>query len=166
MIKRPNKFTIEAISNRLTTWVGSPQSLIAHTAFFIAVFILPFTGVPLDQVLLILTTLVSLEAIYLALFIQMTVNKNTESLEDVEEGLDDIQEDVQGLEKDVEEIQTDVESLEENVEDISEDLEEPATHPSTRTESLHTLTQIEQQLSDITKSLSHLRSEIETLKKE
>jgi len=98
-------------------------------------------------------------------FYPNTVNKNTESLEDVEEDIEDIQEDVQGLEKDVEEIQTDVESLEENVEDITEDLETPT--PSTPpTGILHTLNQIEQQLTDITKNLAKLRSEMETLKKE
>lgn len=77
---------------------GNPHSNFYHC------FQLTFFGVGLDIVLLVLTTVVSLEAIYLAIFIQMTVNRNTESLEAVEEGIEDIQEDVQGLEGEVEEI--------------------------------------------------------------
>lgn len=92
------------ISFKATQWIGTPWSLVIHTLIFITVFSLPFLGVGLDIVLLVLTTVVSLEAIYLAIFIQMTVNRNTESLEAVEEGIEDIQEDVQGLEGEVEEI--------------------------------------------------------------
>ncbi|MEK7616618.1 MAG: hypothetical protein AAB414_01025, partial [Patescibacteria group bacterium] len=39
-------------------------------------------------------TWLSIEAIYLAIFIQMTVNRNTQSLEEVEEDIEDIQEEV------------------------------------------------------------------------
>jgi uncharacterized protein YoxC len=53
-----------------------------------------------DLLLLILTTVVSLEAIYLAIFIQMTVNQNTASLREVEKDID-------AIEKDVDEIQGD-----------------------------------------------------------
>lgn len=95
---------LEMISFKATQWIGTPWSLVIHTLIFITVFSLPFLGVGLDIVLLVLTTVVSLEAIYLAIFIQMTVNRNTESLEAVEEGIEDIQEDVQGLEGEVEEI--------------------------------------------------------------
>ena len=56
-------------------------------------FALVLFGWALNEMLLVLTTLVSIEAIYLALFIQMTVNKTTESLEDVEEDIEEIQED-------------------------------------------------------------------------
>lgn len=67
-----------------------------------------FFGYTLDQILLILTTAVSLEAIYLAIFIQMTVNKTTQSLEQGEEDIDEIQEDVEDIQEDVDEIQEDV----------------------------------------------------------
>ena len=58
----------------------------------------------MDDVLLILTTAVSLEAIYLAIFIQMTVNRNTAALEAVEDDIEEIAEDVEEVQKDVDEI--------------------------------------------------------------
>lgn len=85
--------SLAKVSIKLTELVGTPYSLIAHTVFFAGVFALRYLGVATDQILLILTTAVSLEAIYLAIFIQMTVNRNTQSLEEVEEDIEDIQED-------------------------------------------------------------------------
>lgn len=85
---------LEKASFKLTGWIGTPISLILHTMFFIGIFTLRYFGVTTDYILLILTTAVSLEAIYLSIFIQMTVNRNTESLEEVEEDIEDIQEDV------------------------------------------------------------------------
>jgi peptidoglycan hydrolase CwlO-like protein len=75
--------------------------------------------------LLVLTTAVSLEAIYLALFIQMTVNKNTKSLADVEEDIEEIAVDVEGIEKDIDEIQEDVEEIEKD--DEEDNLHDAAT---------------------------------------
>jgi low affinity Fe/Cu permease len=85
---------LEEVSIKLTKWVGTPYSLIAHSFLFVGIFALRYFNFTTDQILLLLTTAVSLEAIYLALFIQMTVNRNTESLQDVEEDIEDIQEDV------------------------------------------------------------------------
>ncbi len=68
----------------LTKWVGSRTSVVLHTIFFTVMFSLTYFGIQFETVLLFLTTVVSLEAIYLSIFIQMTVNQNTESLEDVE----------------------------------------------------------------------------------
>lgn len=97
----------EQLANLFTEWVGSPASIVIHTLVFIAAFVLVIFGVKLDTILLTLTTAVSLEAIYLALFIQMTVNKNTQSLADVEEDIEEIAEDVEGIEKDIDEIEKD-----------------------------------------------------------
>jgi cell division protein FtsL len=69
--------------------------------------------VTIDKILLILTTAVSLEAIYLAIFIQMTVNRNTQSIEDIEEDIEDIQEDVEELSEDVEDISEDIDAIQE-----------------------------------------------------
>ncbi|STD03320.1 DUF1003 domain-containing protein [Chryseobacterium carnipullorum] len=70
------KEVLEKIANGITWWVGSIPSLIVHTLFFITSFLLPMLNlVEFDKMLLILTTVVSLEAIYLAIFIQMSVNK-------------------------------------------------------------------------------------------
>lgn len=84
---------LEKISVKMTEWVGTPWSLILHTLLFAGIFILRQFGFSRDYILLLLTTAVSLEAIYLSIFIQMSVNRATESLEEVEEDIEDIQED-------------------------------------------------------------------------
>ena len=109
---------------RFTAWLGSPISIFIHTLVFIAAFGMVLLNVPLESVLLILTTAVSLEAIYLSLFIQMSVNRNTKSLADVEEDIEEIAEDVEGIEKDIDEIQEDVEGIEKDIDEIQEDVDE------------------------------------------
>ncbi|MBY0376789.1 hypothetical protein K2P96_02340 [Patescibacteria group bacterium] len=109
----------EEFSKRLTKWIGSPQSIIVHTIFFIAMFCLRFLDVNSSDILLILTTIVSLEAIYLSIFIQMTVNKHSEELEEVSEDIEEIQEDVDEIQEDVEEIQEDIEEIEEEHKELS-----------------------------------------------
>ncbi|HEX3100094.1 MAG TPA: DUF677 domain-containing protein [Patescibacteria group bacterium] len=116
--------TTELIAEKFTNWLGSTTSIVVHTIVFIAAFVFVIFGVPLNSVLLILTTAVSLEAIYLALFIQMSVNKNTKSLADVEEDIEEIAEDVEGIEKDIDEIQEDVEGIEKDIDEIQEDVDE------------------------------------------
>lgn len=105
----------EHFSKKITMWIGSPQSIVVHTIFFIVIFGLRFFGVSSSDVLLLLTTIVSLEAIYLSIFIQMTVNKHSEELEEVSEDIDEIQKDVDEIQKDVDEIQEDVEDIQEEV---------------------------------------------------
>ncbi|MDB5190354.1 MAG: uncharacterized protein JWN49_680 [Parcubacteria group bacterium] len=114
-----------SLTERVTKGVGSIPSLILHTIFFIGCFAAVLAQlIDLQTMLLVLTTAVSLEAIYLAIFIQMTVNTNTESLREVEEDIDEIQEDVEELGEDLDEIQEDIEEMSEDVEGIQEDLEE------------------------------------------
>jgi peptidoglycan hydrolase CwlO-like protein len=110
----------ESFSERITAWVGSTASLIVHSVLFVLAFLLIFIGIGADRVLLVLTTIVSLEAIYLSIFIQMTVNRHADSLEDVEEDIEEIQEDVEELSEDVEEISEDIEEIQEDVEEIHE----------------------------------------------
>lgn len=105
-------------SKKITRWIGSSQSIIFHTIFFIGMFSLKFFNIPNSDILLILTTVVSLEAIYLAIFIQMTVNKHSEELEEVSEDIEEIQEDVEEIQKDVDEIQEDVDEIQEDVDEI------------------------------------------------
>lgn len=112
----------EDFSKKLTRWIGSPQSIIVHTIFFIGMFSLRFFGISSSDVLLILTTVVSLEAIYLSIFIQMTVNQHAEELEEVSEDIEEIQEDVGEIQKDVDEIQEDVDEIQEDVEEIQEEI--------------------------------------------
>jgi len=115
---------------KFTQWIGSTTSVVVHTFFFVGMFSLYFFGVDFDSILLVLTTLVSLEAIYLAIFIQMTVNQNTQSLkgvegdiEEIKEDVDEIQEDVEGIEKDIDVIQENVDEIQEDVEGIEKDID-------------------------------------------
>jgi uncharacterized protein YoxC len=114
---------LEEIAERMTSSIGTPISILVHTFLFIGIFALSFFGFSTDQILLILTTAVSLEAIYLAIFIQMSVNKTTRSLAIVEKDIDEIQEDVEDIQEDVEDLQEDVEDLneEENEEEETDD---------------------------------------------
>lgn len=114
---------IDSFAEKTTLWIGSPVSLILHTFLFAIVLSLPFFGLALEKALLVLTTAVSLEAIDLALFIQMSINRNTAQLEAVEEDIGDIQEEVEDIGEDMEEIQKDVEEISEDIEGISEDVE-------------------------------------------
>ena len=111
--KKERKTRIGKISSKFIRWIGSPSSLFVHTIFFSAMILMAFSNIGFDKVMLVLTTIVSLEAIYLSIFIQMTVNKHGEELEEVSEDIDEIQEDVDEIQKDVEEIQEDVEEIEE-----------------------------------------------------
>lgn len=130
-LKKKSHDVLERIAVRATRWVGSTHSLLIHTALFMASFILYFCGVDLNKILLTLTTLVSLEAIYLSIFIQMSVNRQARRLyavardvDEIQKDVEEIQEDVEGIEKDVEEIQEDVEGIEKDVDEIQEDVEE------------------------------------------
>ena len=110
---------------KVIVWIGSPSSLVLHTLIFIGFFAVSlFRWVAWDLMLLVLTTLVSLEAIYLAIFIQMTVNRQAESLKEVEEDVESIQEDVEELGENVEELGENVEELGENVEELGENVED------------------------------------------
>lgn len=121
---------IEKSARTVIHWVGSVQSIAIHTVIFSMSFGAAFLGFfSFDRVLLILTTIVSLEAIYLAIFIQMSLNQTTESLEGVEQDIDEIQEDI-------DEIQEDVDELQEDVEEMSEE-EKAKQHQSATLEEIH-----------------------------
>ena len=106
---------LEIISEKLTNWIGTPVSIVIHTIFFIGIFMLKLVGYSIDEILLVLTNAVSLEAIYLSIFIQMSVNKTKTSLASVEKDIDEIQEDVDEIQEDVDDIQDDIQ------EDVQED---------------------------------------------
>lgn len=114
----------KTLPEKLTEWIGSTQSIVFHTIFFMGIFSLRLWGIPSSDILLLLTTIVSLEAIYLSIFIQMTVNRHTAELEEVSEDIEEIQEDVDEIQKDVDEIQEDVGEIQEDVDEIQEDVEE------------------------------------------
>ena len=167
---------LEKLAIKMTKWVGTPESLIIHTILFVVAFFVYFAGVALETVLLFVTTVVSLEAIYLALFIQLTVNRTHESLEDVEGlegGFGEIAEDVEGLEGNVKKMRRNVEELEADVEDISEDIDryyleedrEQSQEKVAHVESSKSLQNIEKEIIGLSRGIIALRDDLENLKK-
>lgn len=147
-----------------TKWVGSIPSLMVHTGFFLASFAAVVLGfLAFEQMLLILTTIVSLEAIYLAIFIQMTINMQAESLKEVSEDVVEIQEDIDEIQEDVEEIQEDVDELQEDVEDISEDVEDMSEEDEKKAQSHQIRTET---LAAIHSDLKRLMADVEKLKED
>jgi uncharacterized protein YoxC len=119
------KNSVEKFALSVTQGIGSPTSIIIHTLIFIGSFIAAGAGaIAWPTMLLVLTTIVSLEAIYLSIFIQMTINYTSRELEEVGDDIEEMQEDIGEIQEDVDELQEDVEEISEDVEDISEDVEE------------------------------------------
>jgi uncharacterized membrane protein len=113
------------IDEYITTWMGSTPSIIVHTVIFFSFLTSPlYSSISFDSVLLILTTIVSLEAIYLALFIQISINRQTKVIGEVSEDIEEIQEDVEEVHEHVEEVSKEVGELSEDIEEISSDVEE------------------------------------------
>lgn len=136
-------------------WIGSFSSLIVHTLFFLLCFMAGILFGRWESILLVLTTVVSLEAIYLAIFIQMSINRNTESLQAVEKDIDEIQEDVEELQEDVDKVQEGVEGIQEDVEELQEDDKEDETAEA----------QNRKLMKDIQEHLMRIGSDLEQLKK-
>ncbi len=149
--------------DKVISAVGSVSSLLIHTCLFASAFLLALFGVvEWSIMLLILTTVVSLEAIYLAIFIQMSVTRQAKDLESVSEDVEDIQEDIEEIshdvdeiQKDVDEIQEDVDEIQEDVEEIQEDVEEITEEPEIHNQSSQTVS-IDELTSDLRKILANL----------
>jgi peptidoglycan hydrolase CwlO-like protein len=143
---------LASVVQKLIIWVGSPASLVIHTIAFAACFAVSFFGwVEWGLMLTVLTNVVSLEAIYLAIFIQFSVNQQAKSLKGVEEDVESIQEDVEELGEHVEGIKEDVEDIQEDIGEISEDVAEE-TRKRNQAEALEALT------NDVKAMLRHLES--------
>jgi uncharacterized protein YlxW (UPF0749 family) len=150
MRKKIKKFTKKKINKgsaflergafAIISRIGSLGSIIIHSIIFFIFFLMGIAGWDWNALLLVLTTIVSLEAIYLAIFIQMTVNQNTQSLAEVEE--------------DIDEIQKDIDDIQEDVDDIAEDEKEAETHDR---EQLKTMAQIQEELQQLAKTIASLR---------
>ena len=165
-LKKKSNDTIEKVSIKATRWVGSTNSLLVHTALFIVAFGLYFYGVDLDDILLVLTTIVSLEAIYLAIFIQMTVNRQARKLHLVARDVGEIQEDVDEIQKDVDEIQKDVDEIQEDVDDIQEDDEDDKKDDVMLSRIEDTLGKLIEEVVDLKKQhLNHLKKTSKDTKK-
>lgn len=123
--------TVESFAFKATNWIGSVQSLIVHTIIFVGSFGFLLLGVSFDKILLVLTTLLSFEAIYLSIFIQMSVNRHEQALQsvgedvdDIQESMDDLHETVTEISEDIDEIQEDIDEIQEDIDDIQEDIDE------------------------------------------
>lgn len=109
---------------KITVSIGSFPSLILHTILFGLALVIGATHIlSWDTVLLVLTTGVSLEAIYLAIFIQMSMNHQAKIIKDVEQDVDEIKVDVDEIQEDVGEIQEDVDEIQEDVDEIQKDID-------------------------------------------
>ena len=149
---------IQKTALAITRWVGSPTSVVVHTILFIASFLsVRFGFINFEEMLLVLTTIVSLEAIYLAIFIQMTVNRNTESLEEVEEDIDEIQVDIDEIQEDVDELQEDVGEIQEDVDEIQEDVQQIDV-PETKKSSEVTLAMVYTELRKLSTDVEELKA--------
>ena len=155
-LRERQKIQLEKTADIATKWIGSTTSLVVHTIFFIISFVLPLLGIlTFERMLLVLTTIVSLEAIYLSIFIQMSVNKNSQDIEIIQEDVGEIQEDIDEIQKDVDEIQEDVDEIQEGVDEMQEENEQEQVIEKKESEALASIQLI----------LINLQNEIEALKK-
>lgn len=164
---------LEKIANGIIWWIGSIPSLIVHTLLFIVCFALPILGViDFDKMLLVLTTVVSLEAIYLAIFIQMSVNKSQEHIEDIREDIEEIQDDIEEISEDIEEISDDIEDIQEDIEEINEDEDEDDEDHNERAKKVMLRSNVATNKNDINSlksriaELEHLLDELKTKSKD
>lgn len=67
-------------------------SVIINAVLVGAIFGLKLLGLSTNSIFLIIATIVSLEIVYLAIFIQISVNKNAQGLDKVEKYIDNIRE--------------------------------------------------------------------------
>ena len=115
----------KSLIDKMIFWVGTPSSLFLHSVFFVFMCSLILFGFSSSDVLLVLTTIVSLEAIYLSIFIQMSVNRqsieNEETRQVLSSGLSSLQETMDEVSETIDEVS---EKVEEVIEDESSE-EEP-----------------------------------------
>ncbi len=107
--------------SRLRHWLGTPASLLVHSILFIGIFVfwLPPFNVPFERLLLVLTTVVSLEAIYFEIFLQMNINQHGVELERMRSTMKEVKESVAEVQESVGEVQEVVEIVQETVEENS-----------------------------------------------
>jgi methyl-accepting chemotaxis protein len=157
--------SLERTALLMTSYIGSPISLIIHSIFFVGIFGLQLVGFSFEEILLILTTIVSLEAIYLSIFIQITVNHQAKRIKEVGEDVEVISEDVEEISKDIDDIQEDVEEISKDIDDIQEDVEEISGETEVEGEQKETLspTDPDTKIAKIEHTLEELLREIRTI---
>ena len=124
-LKTENSTMLDKMADSVISWIGSTSSLVFHTLLFITSFLLPlFKVVDFEEMLLVLTTIVSLEAIYLSIFIQMSIKKSNKHIEVIKEDVNEIQEDIDEIQEDIDEIQEDIDEIQEDIDEIADDEDE------------------------------------------
>ena len=156
------------VTDGMMWWIGSIPSLIVHSIVFITAFLLPLFGlVAFDKMLLVLTTVLSLEAIYLAIFIQMSVNRSQEHIEDLKDDVNEIQEDIEDIQEDIEEISEDIDDIQEDIEDIAEEEEDEDHNERAKNVMLKSnVATNKSQLNNLKGKISELENLLAELKKE
>ncbi len=153
----------EKLALSVTKGIGSVWSVILHTILFAGAFLLVLLGIDFDRVLLVLTTIVSLEAIYLSIFIQMSVNYQGRAIESVEKDIDEIAEDVEEIQENVEEMQEDVEEIQKDVDEIQEDVEDIQEN----VEEIQVDTEeIQKDVEEIQKDVDEIQEDVEEIQEE
>ncbi len=102
---------IENFLLKIPDQLGSTSSIILHTCCIFASFLLVFMGVSINDILLSVTTVLSIEAIYLSLFIQLSVNKAGTSLKTVTDNTNEIIQEIDLISEDVDDMQEDIDSV-------------------------------------------------------
>ncbi len=152
--------SLERTALLMTSYIGSPISLIIHSIFFVGIFALQFVGFSFEEILLILTTIVSLEAIYLSIFIQITVNHQAKRIKEVGEDVEVISEDVEEISKDIDDIQEDVEEISKDIDDIQEDVEEISEDVE---EISKDVDDIQEDVEEISKDIDDIQEDVEEI---
>jgi hypothetical protein len=167
-LREKNIKFLEKITDWVMWWIGSIPSLIVHSIVFLTAFLLPVFGiVAVDKMLLVLTTVLSLEAIYLAIFIQMSVNRSQEHIEDIREDIEEIQDDIEEISEDIEEISVDIDDIQEDIEDIAEDEDEEDHGERARTVMLKShVSSNKNDIKAMREIIVNLQKQLEDLKKE
>lgn len=111
MEKKPNKILDLLI--KIPENIGTPISLLIHTIVFVLFLSLPLFGFEAEKINIFFTTLLSLEAIYLAIFIQMSVNLSNQTISEISEDIEDLGEDIEDIQEDIGEIQGDIDYMNE-----------------------------------------------------
>jgi len=142
-----------------TRWIGSPTSVIVHTLIFVGFFVAAGENwIAFEDMFRVLTIVVSLEAIYLAIFIQMTINYTTQELAEVSEDIEEIQVDIGEIQEDVGELQENVEEISEDVEEITEEEKsEEAAEEQRKVEQRKTLADIQTDLRKLMQDITKLQ---------
>ena len=127
-MEKNGKEIMRKSASSITRWIGSITSVVLHTILFSVSFLLPYLGiVKFEKMLSIVTNIVSLEAIYLSIFIQMSINLNNENIETIQEDIDEISETIDEILDEVDDDNDDLKMVIEELTLIYRKIENPKT---------------------------------------